>query len=231
MKFYPILFVVFCSVSLYAQPDHGIWNDFLKTHVSSSGNVNYKSIQNSSKVLETYIATLQESTPTENWSRQEKLAYWINAYNALTIDLIIRNYPINSIKDIKRPWDQRIWQFGETPYSLNEIEHKILRTMNEPRIHFAIVCASVSCPKLQNTAFVADKLEDQLTNATKAFLADSSKNKISKDRLELSKIFRWFAKDFGTEDSLVDFINRYTEVSILKDAKISYLDYNWDLNE
>jgi hypothetical protein len=231
MKFYPILFVVFCRVSLYAQPDHGIWNDFLKTHVSSSGNVNYKSIQNSSKDLETYIATLQESTPTENWSRQEKLAYWINAYNALTIDLIIRNYPINSIKDIKRPWDQRIWQFGETPYSLNEIEHRILRTMNEPRIHFAIVCASVSCPKLQNEAFNAEKLEVQLNKATQAFLNDASKNKISTNSLELSKIFRWFAKDFTFEGGVVNFINKRTEVDISPNAKISYLDYNWDLNE
>ncbi|OZV69305.1 DUF547 domain-containing protein [Winogradskyella aurantia] len=231
MKFFLTLFIALYSVSVYAQPDHSLWNNFLKTHVSPNGNVDYNSIQNSSTGLETYISTLLENAPTENWSKQEKLAYWINAYNALTIDLILRYYPINSIKDIKKPWDQSLWQFGDTWYSLNDIEHKILRNLNEPRIHFAIVCASVSCPKLQNTAFVADKLEAQLTNATKAFLADSSKNKISKDRLELSKIFRWFAKDFRTEDSLIDFINRYTDVSILKDAKISYLDYNWDLNE
>ena len=103
--------------------------------------------------------------------------------------------------------------------------------MDEPRIHFAIVCASESCPKLQNEAFVADKLEEQLTLVTKEFLGDNTKNKITVNQLELSKIFKWFSKDFKQNGSLIDFINQYSELQISKDAKIKYLDYSWNLNE
>ena len=154
--------------------NHSIFNDLLKKHVSKKGNVNYNGFKTDSKTLQNYIELLKTYQPTENWTKTDKLAYWINAYNALTIDLILRNYPTKSIKDIKSPWDQRLWKFGDKWQNLNDIEHKILRKMNEPRIHFAIVCASVSCPKLQNEAFIASKLEAQLTNATKEFLADTT---------------------------------------------------------
>ena len=103
--------------------------------------------------------------------------------------------------------------------------------MNEPRIHFAIVCASYSCPKLQNEAFTSSKLEEQLSKATKEFLADKSRNIITKDEIKLSKIFQWFSKDFKQNESLIDFLILYTEVKISPKAKKSYLDYNWDLNE
>ena len=165
--------------------EHQLWNELLKKHVSEDGNVNYAGFKNDHKDLLGYIRILQISYEKINSktkrSKEELLAYWINAYNALTIDLILRNYPTKSIKDIKDPWDQRLWKFGDTWQNLNDIEHKILREMNEPRIHFAIVCASVSCPKLQNTAFTASNLDAQLTNATKEFLADTSKNELSKD--------------------------------------------------
>ncbi|HEX9599970.1 MAG TPA: DUF547 domain-containing protein, partial [Mariniflexile sp.] len=157
---------------------------------------------------------------------------WINAYNALTIDLILRNYPIKSIKDIKNPWDQRIWKFGNEWYHLNDIEHQILRKMDEPRIHFSIVCASVSCPKLLNEAYTSKNLDVQLTNATKDFLNDNTKNSISTDKLELSKIFHWFAKDFKQNGDLIDFLNLYSDNNrISEKAKTSYKDYNWSLNE
>lgn len=103
--------------------------------------------------------------------------------------------------------------------------------MDEPRIHFAIVCASVSCPKLQNKAFIASKLEEQLTKATKEFLADSTKNKLSKDDIKISKIFKWFKIDFEQNGSLIDFLNQYSDVTISESAKKSYSDYNWDLND
>ncbi|MBO3115702.1 DUF547 domain-containing protein [Winogradskyella sp. DF17] len=231
MKFYLVLFTIFWSALIYAQPSHDIWNNLLKAHVSSNGNVDYQGIQNNTEDLENYISVLQNNMPTENWAKNEKLAYWINAYNALTIDLILRHYPINSIKELKKPWDQPLWHFGDKTMSLNDIEHKILRKMGEPRIHFAIVCASVSCPKLLNEAYTADAIEQQLSKATQEFLSDSSKNKISKDRLELSKIFKWFAKDFKANNSLRGFISLYSNVEIAPKAKISYLDYNWDLNE
>lgn len=217
--------------SNYKDLMHKRWNAILQNHVSENGNVDYNAIKTNKTELDIYIDYLSETIPDKTWTVNETLAYWINAYNALTIDLILRNHPTESIKDIKDPWDQRLWQFGEKSLSLNDIEHEILRKMNEPRIHFAIVCASVSCPKLQNEAFTADKLEEQLTNATKEFLADTSKNELSKDRIKISKIFKWFKKDFEQNGSLIDFLNRYSEVQISPNAKKSYTDYNWDLND
>ncbi|WP_179347933.1 DUF547 domain-containing protein [Winogradskyella pacifica] len=211
--------------------DHAILNALLKEYVSEDGNVNYKGLKTESKTLQRYIDLLKLHQPNDDWTKNDKLAYWINAYNALTIDLILRNYPTKSIKDIKDPWDQRLWKLGDTWQNLNDIEHEILRKMNEPRIHFAIVCASVSCPKLQNTAFTASNLDAHLTNATKEFLADTSKNELSKDNIKISKIFRWFKNDFEQSGSLIDFLNQYSDITISESAKKSYTDYNWDLNE
>lgn len=211
--------------------DHSSWNNLLQKYVSNQGNVNYKGFKSEHSSLSNYITSLSENTPTETWTEEDKLAYWINAYNALTIDLIVRNYPLNSIKDISKPWEQSLWKLGPKWYNLEEIEHQILRKMNEPRIHFGIVCASYSCPKLQNEAFTASNLDDQLTKATKGFLADSNRNNISENSLKLSKIFKWFASDFKQNGNLIDFLNRYSEITISKNAKKSYKDYNWSLNE
>ena len=220
--------------TIVANPEvfnHDPWNNLLKTHVSSNGNVNYNGFKNNRKALTNYITSLGKSIPNEKWSKEDKLAYWINAYNAMTIDLIIRNYPIKSIKDIKDPWDQRLWKLGDKWYHLNQIEHQILRKMNEPRIHFGIVCASFSCPKLQNKAFTASQLEAQLTAATKEFLIDKNRNEIASNTIKISKIFKWFSIDFKQNGSLIDFLNQYSEVQISSNAKKSYKDYNWDLNE
>ena len=103
--------------------------------------------------------------------------------------------------------------------------------MNEPRIHFAIVCASVSCPKLLNEAYTSEHLETQLTNATIAFLSDTERNVITENSIALSKIFQWFAKDFKQNGDIIDFINQYSDVKISEKAKKSFKDYNWDLNE
>ncbi len=110
--------------------DHTIFNDLLKKHVSSDGNVNYNGFKIDSKALQSYIDLLKSYQPIDSWTKEDKLAYWINAYNALTIDLILRNYPTKSIKDIKDPWDQRLWEFGDKWQNLNAIEHEILRKMN-----------------------------------------------------------------------------------------------------
>lgn len=212
--------------------NHSKWSILLENHVSNNGEVNYQNLKENKAELDSYIKTLQEGYASiKTASKNQKIAYWINAYNALTIDLILRNYPLKSIKNIKNPWDQHLWQFGDKWLSLNDIEHKILRKMDEPRIHFAIVCASESCPKLQNTAFTAKNLEEQLTKATQEFLADTSKNEISENEIKLSKIFKWFKKDFEKNGSLIDFLNRYTDVTISDKAKKSYKDYSWDLND
>ena len=210
---------------------HSNWTSILQSNVSDKGAVDYANIKKQRDNLNKYIKSLTAYLPAETWSKKEKLAYWINAYNALTVDLIIRNYPVKSIKDIKNPWKQRLWKLGDKTYSLEEIEHDILRKMNEPRIHFAIVCASYSCPKLQNKAFIAEDLETQLTTATKEFLADKNRNEISENSIELSKIFSWFSKDFTENGTLIEFLNQYSMVQISPKAKKRFKDYNWALNE
>lgn len=211
--------------------DHSAWNNLLKSYVDDKGLVNYKAFKNDPSDLRNYITALGTNMPNDRWTKADKLAYWINAYNALTVDLIIRNYPLNSIKDIKNPWDQRLWKLGDKWYNLDEIEHQILRKMDEPRIHFGIVCASYSCPKLLNEAYTASNLDAQLTKVTQEFLADTNRNNIEENEVNLSKIFQWFSKDFKSEGSVIDFINQYTSIRVSAKAKIKYMDYNWDLNE
>lgn len=211
--------------------DHSDWDKLLKKHVEPNGNVYYKGFKNDVEALNNYIDYLATKVPSINWSKQEKLAYFINVYNANTIKLIIDNYPIKSIKDIKNPWSINRIQIGGENFSLEDIEHKILRKMNEPRIHFAINCASASCPKLLNTAFTSENIETLLEKATKGFISDSNKNRISKEKVQLSKIFDWFKKDFTKNGSLIDYINQYSLLKIDPNAKISYLEYDWSLNE
>jgi hypothetical protein len=231
-NFYSYIIAFLICYSLQAQKaEHSTWNLFLQKHVTNDGHVDYASIKLDSKNLEDYLKELSETIPDEKWTKNETLAYWINSYNAMTIDLILRNYPLKSIKDIKNPWKQRLWKLEDKSYNLEDIEHEILRKMDEPRIHFAIVCASVSCPKLQNEAFTASKLDIQLTKATKDFLSDSTKNSISKNSLKLSKIFQWFSKDFKQNGRLIDFLNQYSTIKISDNAKITFQDYNWKLNE
>ena len=207
------------------------WNVLLQKHVSDEGLVDYKGFKKDRIILRSFFNQLDKSVPKETDTKAYILAYWINAYNAFTIDLILRHYPIKSIKNIKNPWEQRYWKLGKKWYNLNEIEHEILRKMNEPRIHFAIVCASISCPKLQNEAFTTSGLEVQLSKATQEFLNDKTRNSISENHLDLSKIFQWFTKDFKQNGSLIDFLNQYSTIKISAKAKKSYKDYNWDLNE
>lgn len=226
-----LLTLLFLLSSKAQTLDHSQWNNLLKEFVSNDGHVDYKGLKSKQKELDAYISYLSNNTPNAEWSKKETLAYWINAYNALTIDLILKHYPVKSIKDIKNPWKQQLWTLGGEAYDLDHIEHSILRKLNEPRIHFAIVCASYSCPKLANTAYTATNLEDQLTEAAKCFLEDTTRNQISASEIKLSKIFKWFASDFKHNGSLIDFLNKYSKVTIDADAKKSYLDYNWSLND
>ncbi len=180
---------------------HEMWDSLLQQHVSEDGKVNYQGFKRDSVRLNEYLNLLSKNHPSEqNWSREEQLAYWINAYNAFTVKLVVDNYPVQSIKDIKKGiafvnsvWDIKFIQIEGRSYDLNNIEHGILRPkFKEPRIHFAINCASASCPKLLNRAYKADRLDKQLDEAAQAFLSDPFKNKIAADRIEISKIFSWF---------------------------------------
>ena len=211
--------------------NHSKWSVLLKKHVSNKGIVNYKGFQKDAKELNSYLEILAKNTPQKSWSKNAVLAYWINVYNAFTVKLIVDNYPVKSIKDIPNPWSTNFIELGNKKYTLEQIENEILRKMNEPRIHFAINCASYSCPNLLNQAFNEATLDKQLTQVTKSFLADKSKNTITSDSIQISKIFDWFSADFITKGTVIDFLNQYTTVKINAKAKIIYKDYNWNLNE
>lgn len=204
--------------------------------------VNYQGFKKDSIRLRSYLQTLSENEPSSSWTEEEKLAFWINAYNAFTIELIIRNYPLKSIKDITKgptipfinsPWDLKFIKIGGKTYDLNSIEHGIIRKeFNEPRIHFALVCAAISCPKLRREAFEAAKLDEQLDEQTRDFLFDRTKNKIGNEKLSLSRIFQWYSGDFKYQGmNLIDLINQYVEFSIDQSVDIDYLGYDWRLNE
>ncbi len=219
------------SAKVESQINHNDWDALLKKHVDNSGNVNYKGFKTDVLLLEAYIKKLTTNPIANETSKSEKLACFINLYNAATIKLIIDNYPVKSIKDINKPWDSAWIAFGDKKISLGDIEHKILRKMNEPRIHFAINCASYSCPKLKNEAYTAANLETQLEQAIIDFVTDPKRNIISAKKVELSKIFKWFKKDFTQNKTLIAYINTYTSEELTSKTKIDYLDYNWSLNE
>lgn len=239
-----ILFLSFwnaCRVSDYAsnaQPvSHEIWDSLLRQHVTADGKVDYKGFIKDSVQFNQYLALLSHHHPNDkHWSREEQFAYWINAYNAFTIKLILDHYPVKSIKDIKNGipfvntvWDIKFIHIEDRTYDLNNIEHGILRPkFKDPRVHMAVNCASISCPALQNHAYTADKLNEQLDEAATEFINNDNKNKITPQKAQLSKIFDWYSGDF---DSVRDFINQYSKVKITKDTKIEYLDYNWNLND
>ncbi len=219
---------------------HEIWNEIVSKHVSEAGVVDYKGMIEDSVRFNTYLGLLSSHHPNKtHWSRDERLAYWINAYNAFTVKLILDHYPVKSIKDIKKGipfvnsvWDIKFFEIGGVSYDLNNIEHGILRKeFYEPRIHFAINCASVSCPRLRNEAFNAENIESQLQSQAMSFLSDSGKNQLEADHIKISKLFSWFKSDFTNDGSLVDFLNTHGHVRIDQNAKIDYLNYDWNLNE
>ena len=212
--------------------DHAAWNTLLQKYVSAEGVVNYREMKKEEAVLHTYIHMLSKNTPQEAWGENEKLAYWINLYNASTVSLVLKNYPVKSIRDIGDPWDIVFVKAGEKEYSLNDIEHKIIRKeFNEPRIHFALVCAAKSCPSLLNEAYDADRLDAQLHDQGVKFINNPRKNEIAVDNIKISKLFDWYKGDFTKNGSLIDFLNGFAKTKISSDAKIGFTDYDWNLNE
>ncbi|MCF8464207.1 MAG: DUF547 domain-containing protein [Flavobacteriales bacterium] len=236
--FFNLLLAAQASVAQQSSGLHQPWTELLQKHVETNGWVSYNGLRSDSIKLNLYLQALAQQPPTVNWSCEQKLAYWINAYNAFTAKLIVDNYPVSSIKDIKKGipffnsvWDLKFFEIGDEKMNLNQIEHSILRKQfDEPRIHFSIVCASVSCPKLRNEAFEAQKLEQQLQDQANDFINDSTKNKIEKDQLQLSSIFKWFELDFTKETTLKEYIQKYAKLKFEATSKVKYMDYNWNLN-
>lgn len=220
---------------------HQLWDQLLKKHVGSDGFVDYRGFLQDKQALNRYLDLLASNHPDEKtWSREAQMAYWINAYNAYTVKLIVDHYPVSSIKEIRRGiafvnsvWDIKFIEIGDQTYDLNNIEHGILRkNFKDARIHAAVNCASYSCPKLRNEAYTAAKLDQQLEDAMRTFVNDPVRNKVAAGQAEISAIFNWFGGDFKrSAGSVREFINQYAKVKLAPDGKISYRDYDWSLNE
>lgn len=220
------------SSNLFAQNfDHSIFDELLKTHVKN-GRVAYQVIKADPSKLTDYLKQLEQVDPDQfdQWSKNEQMAFWINAYNAITIEGILRNYPIkwgsliararfpkNSIRQIGGFWDKVFIKVMGKDVTLNDIEHKILRKeFGDPRIHFVIVCASVGCPILESQAFFASNLEQRLDQATRNFINDPDKVRLDRQQniLYLSSIFDWYKEDFSTSAAGMKTFAKYSKAEI-----------------
>ncbi len=238
-----IILLLAMSFSLFAfDHNHSEWNDILKTNTSVSDkqtSFHYESLKNNQTKFDSYLNSIENLSKKEfkKFSKDEKLAFWINVYNAYTVKLILNNYPLKSIKKIggwfSSPWKIKFIKLFGKKISLDMIEHQIIRKkFNEPRIHFAVNCASIGCPSLLTEAFVAKNLNEQLDKAAINFLNNPMKNKYDSktNTLFLSKIFDWYGNDFNKKHgSYLEFVKKY--IKYPKDVKQKWLDYNWNLNE
>lgn len=180
------------------------------------------------------LTQIEASKPDQMHNADERLAFYINAYNVYAIKMVIDNLPMDSIRDagslFTSVWKKPVGNIAGEPVTLDEIEHAILRPMGEPRIHFAIVCASLSCPNLRQEAYRAEKLEEQLEDQARKFLHDDTKGlTIEGGRVRLSQIFDWFEEDFETSGGVEAFVRSYLDLP----EQISWranLPYDWDLN-
>ena len=235
-----LLICVYCVHPASASAvDNRIYSDLLKKYVSH-GEVDYQGFQTEEARLDQYLSILERVDPGA-LSREEQFAYYVNVYNAWTIKLILSRYPgIKSIKDIggifSSPWKRKIVRLNNEFLSLDHIEHDILRPLfKDPRVHFVINCASVSCPPLRSEPYTGANLEYQLEDSTTRFINDPGRNRIEGNVLLVSKIFKWFAEDFNGD--IVGFVKTYAQgnfkqkIEMHEDRiKIEYQAYDWSLN-
>ena len=248
------LFVVFGIIGLLSAPsafafDFSTWDGLLKKNVVPKtingvylNAVDYKKLGHD-QAYSKLIKDLEKVSLATLKTKDEKLAFWINVYNIMAAKMVLDHYPVESIKDagslFTAVWKKEVGVVAGKARTLNEIEHEILRKMGEPRIHVAIVCASVSCPDLRGEAYTADKLHDQLNDQMHRFLENAEKGlrvDTKKGRVYLSSIFKWFKEDFDAKGGVRNYLAPHAPQSAkaaLKNKKLSvyYLDYDWDLNE
>ena len=229
--------------------DHSALDALLKKYVDDDGYVDYKSWKASAadrRKLQAYLAQLGKADLSRRSNRSTQLAFWINAYNAVTLEGILQVYPTTSIrKHTSRFGGYNIWKHlpltvGGRKFSLDDIEHKMLRKMSEPRIHFAIVCASIGCPKLRNEAYTAKALEKQLTDNAVDFFSRPKHIRVDRrtGALYLSNILKWFGKDFGRSDgAMLKAVSPYMPRDAQRmiaagGVRVKFaLTYNWELND
>ncbi|MEO1035367.1 MAG: DUF547 domain-containing protein [Pseudomonadota bacterium] len=256
-----VMMSVLTLQSAYSQGfDHGDWDRLLTEHVVAIGDGNataadYAGFAKERAALGDYLnalASVDKST-FDGWAKNDQLAFLINVYNAWTVELILTEYPdLDSIRDLgsifSSPWKKEIVNLFGDKVSLDHVEHTLIRgsgRYNEPRIHFAVNCASVGCPALAEEAFVGSKIDQQLDDATQRFLRDRSRNRLNGNKLEVSSIFKWYRGDFEKgwqgADSLGQFLARYADALDLDSAttdrlnagkvSIRFLSYDWSLND
>ncbi len=233
--------VLLLTVDVHAKKmvDNTIYASLLKKHVFKN-RVNYDGFKKDEHLLDAYL-TILSNTEIESFSSSEQFAFYINAYNAFTIKLILTKYPgINSIKEIgtffTNPWKIKFIELQGRTVTLDYIEHKVLRPIfKDPRVHFAINCASKSCPPLRNEPYEPPILENQLDEQAKHFINNEKTNFFKNNTLFLSKIFAWFDEDFS--DKPIQFIQQYANDDLKAairsaghDIKLSYITYDWSLN-
>jgi len=236
------LMVSACAQAAELDQSHSLFDAVLKQYVKDA-RVDYAALKAHPQDLNPYLGQVAAVTKGEfkQWNEQQQIAFLINAYNAYTLRLILDHYPVKSIKDIGSfltgPWDQlAVKLFGETT-KLNAVEHKILRKdYSEPRIHFALVCAAKGCPPLRTEAYVANRLNEQLDDQAKQFLATPNKNRVEAGEqvVYLSPIFKWYGGDFEKKSgSVLAALQPYWpgKATATDGFKIHYTDYDWTLND
>jgi len=239
---------------------HAVWGALLKRHLvlgegARSSRVDYTGMSHDRAQLGAYLKAVSDVTPEEyaGWQRAQKLAFLINAYNAFTVEKVLTRYPdLKSIRDfgsvIGNPWKDRFFTLLGKPQHLDGLEHDTIRArgaFDDPRIHFAVVCASIGCPMLREEPFDASRLDRQLDEQVVRFLGDRTRNRYADGKLEVSKLFDWYEKDFSAGlrgiKSVEQFLGMYgglladapADRTLIKDGrvKVRYLDYDWALND
>jgi hypothetical protein len=252
-----VIFIAFISFSCFSSPkselwpywnvstnststiDHSPWQAILDNYVVNKGEYTlfrYSSVSKEDRAsLQQYIDTLTDLDPRQ-YSKSEQYAYWVNLYNAVTVEIILDNYPLKSITKLGGffsfgPWDKNVITVNDKDLTLNDIEHRILRPIwNDPRTHYAINCASLGCPNLQPQAFTASNSEQLLELSAKTFINSDKGAKINGNTLRLSSIYDWFAVDFGGEAKVLYHLTKYRPDLANFDGKITF-DYDWSLNQ
>jgi uncharacterized protein DUF547 len=228
--------------------EHGAWDTFLRKyldtgHPSGIHRMNYKAVTaDDRRALEGYLGRLQ-STPVSGYNRREQQAYWINLYNALTVKVILDHYPVKSIRSIKPnfltsgPWDLKLVTVEGERLSLNDIEHRILRPIwKDPRLHYAVNCASLGCPNLAGVAYASENLDRLLTEGAVAYVNHPRGASFRNGRLRVSSIYEWFQDDFGgSAMQVLEHLRRYARGELAErlkgyDGRLED-DYSWELNE
>jgi hypothetical protein len=243
--FFVLLAILLFAMGAEAEIAYDEYAQVLSKYVDAGGKVDYAGLKADPAKLDSFLDQIAREN-IASYNSSQKIAFWINAYNAYTLKAVIDHYPVSSIKKIPGVWDKMKWDVAGRSLTLNDIEHEILRKkFNEPRIHFALVCASVGCPALHKEPFTGAELDTQLKDQTKRFLSVKNNFRVEGDTVYLSAIFKWFGDDFISgyktnetfpgnsekERAILNFVSSYESFGAKEKVDIKYTSYDWSLNK